>query len=394
MKTSAMANPSPEGSIPVEAVSGRDPVNQDLASNSAIPADASPIRISVIIPALNEAEMIGQCLDCLAGSNFPRNAFEVIVVDNGSTDRTVEIAQSYSRQLRITVLQEPGVNISALRNLGAGAAKGEILAFLDADCLVPADWLENADQNLRTDSEGIIGGNIAIPEESRWVARTWYGVGYAPKDGEVTYVPSGNMLMRRAPFLRMGGFDKSLQTSEDDDLCLRAHAAGLPVRAVAKMAVVHLRTPQTLREFYRRERWHGMHASRMFLGNIKARANFRAVAFACFMLAGSVALLSGLGLVFVSGRFVLLAAASAIMMAASLALSVRKLYAVRGRSFWFTLLPLTTLHVVYGLARARALLSLGCGYPRGTPPNVEGTPAAAASSNVAARDDVSDLPNG
>jgi cellulose synthase/poly-beta-1,6-N-acetylglucosamine synthase-like glycosyltransferase len=314
--------------------------------------------ISVIIPALNEQEMIGKCLDCLEQTEFPRSLFEVIVVDNGSTDRTMEIGRSYSSRLNIMVLQKANVNISALRNFGAAEAKGKILAFLDADCLVPRDWLRCALQQLQSEDTGIVGGNIFIPPDSRWVARAWYGVGYAPKSGEVSYVPSGNLLVRRSRFLQVGGFNENLKTSEDFDLCVRARTAGLPIRAVAEMAVVHLRTPQTLGAFYRRERWHGTHVVKALRGNLHEMANFRAVAFALYILVCCLGVVAGLGLGLVFQQYTLFAAASFGIIVAPLACSIRKLRTIRGGLFWMTLLPLTVLHLVYGVARARALVNV------------------------------------
>ncbi len=320
--------------------------------------------VSVIIPALNEEEMIGRCLQSLAASQFPSEGFEVILVDNGSTDQTLEIAESFRGQLTLTILERPGVNISGLRNLGAAAAKGDILAFLDADCLVPFDWIKNACCYLTSEGGGVIGGNIDIPEASRWVARTWYGVGYAPKDGEVTYVPSGNMLMKSSSFRQIGGFDERLKTSEDCELCFRARKAGMSVRAVGKMAVIHVRTPQTLAQFYMRERWHGTHVAKVFFANIRALANVRAVAFAaCMLLCGMGAAIGAVLAVFFN-HYALLAIAVGGIITGPLLCSVRKLRAVHGKKFWLTLFPLTVLHMVWGFARARALVSFRTFYSR------------------------------
>jgi glycosyltransferase involved in cell wall biosynthesis len=326
------------------------------------------ICVSVIIPALNEEAMIGRCLGSLIGSKCPTDGFEVILVDNGSTDHTLEVARSFSGHLNLTILQRPCINISGLRNEGAAAAKGEILAFLDADCLVPSDWIVNACCHLSSEGAGVIGGNIDIPGESRWVARAWYGIGYAPRDGEVTYVPSGNMLMRRSSFRRIGGFDESLKTSEDCELCFRAKESGMTVRAIGEMAVIHVRTPQTLTQFYLRERWHGTHVVKVFLANIKARPNLRAVVFAFYMLVCGAVTTIGLVLALFFGQYVALSIGVGGVITVPLLCSVRKLRAVRGKKYWATLIPLTVLHMVWGFARARALLSFRTFYHRATAP--------------------------
>src|SRR5262249_37760987 len=175
-----------------------------------------------------EAEMLGGCLESLAAANYSSEKFEVIVADNGSVDATIEVAQSYASRLQLTILRRPGVTVSKLRNFGASLARGEILAFLDADCVVTHKWLQNAELYLTPHRSGILGGFIDIPQNSRWVAQTWYGFGYRPKTGNVSYVPAGNLLLRRSSFVELGGFREELRTAEDFDLCLRARKCGLP----------------------------------------------------------------------------------------------------------------------------------------------------------------------
>lgn len=320
--------------------------------------------ISVIIPTLNEAEMIGQCLAYLAASEFPQESLEVIVSDNGSIDATAEIAASYSDRLKVRVLRNPKINVSALRNLGAHTAEGEILAFLDADCLVPPDWLANAVQLLDLGQGVVIGGHIRIPQDSSWVARAWYGAGYAPKDGEMDYVPSGNMLMRREIFRAIHGFDENLRTAEDFDLCLRAKRCGFVVRGAARMAVVHLRTPQSLGEFYKRERWHGTHVTRALFSNIQQWSSFRAVGFALAMLFCSVGLLAGCVDAISTGRLRLFVAAATLTLAICSGCAALKLARRKTRPYWSRFCQLTVLHLVYGFARARALVSISVDYPR------------------------------
>src|ERR1700704_3926569 len=110
-----------------------------LAPVSARPNQSATVSITIIIPAFNEEKMIGFCLDSLTRLNFARERFEVVVVDNGSRDKTLAIAKSFQDRLNLKVLQQAGVRISALRNLGAHAALGDIVAFLDADCLPASD---------------------------------------------------------------------------------------------------------------------------------------------------------------------------------------------------------------------------------------------------------------
>ena len=129
----------------------------------------SVVSISIIIPALNEEKMIGRCLESLTQLAFAHDRFEVLIVDNGSRDRTLAIAESFKDRLNLKILQQAGVRISALRNLGARAASGNTLAFLDADCLAPAD---NSDCNtpagiaasVNTNASRVAISGAIIPE--------------------------------------------------------------------------------------------------------------------------------------------------------------------------------------------------------------------------------------
>ncbi len=125
-------------------------------------------RVSVIIPAYNEGAYIGGCLKALKQQEFI--PLEVILVDNGSTDRTVQIAS----ELGAKILRNDKVNIAGLRNLGAGVASGEILAFLDSDCLPEPGWIRYAVERLEEEDIGVTGCHCSLPRETTWVERAWY----------------------------------------------------------------------------------------------------------------------------------------------------------------------------------------------------------------------------
>ena len=100
------------------------------ATSIAQDVSAPVASISIIIPALNEEKMIGRCLESLTRLAFARDRFEVLIVDNGSRDRTLAIAESFKDRLNLKVLQQAGVRISALRNLGARPQRAIFLLFL------------------------------------------------------------------------------------------------------------------------------------------------------------------------------------------------------------------------------------------------------------------------
>jgi glycosyltransferase involved in cell wall biosynthesis len=312
------------------------------------------VSISIIIPAFNEERMIGRCLESLVNLSFPHEQFEVILVDNGSHDTTLPIANSFKNRLNLTVVQQKGIRISALRNLGARAARGDILAFLDADCIAPRDWLERIFGLAPSDNAGVLGAHYLLPEESSWVGRTWHRYQEAPKAGEVSHVPAGDLIMRRNDFQTLGGFDETIQTNEDYELCERARTAGMRVRAFPEIGVVHLGTAQSLRAFFRKQAWHGTHVIKVFLRNVLRSHNRNAVLFAAYTFLCMALIVAGAVWSFARhGSWLPVAAATAALCVPPAALSARQVLASRR---WLDFVPLFTLYLTYGTARARALL--------------------------------------
>ena len=100
--------------------------------------------ISVVIPSFNEEERIEKCLTSLTKQNFPRDEYEIIVVDGGSKDRTREIAEKYAD----IVFIQTSPKVGGARNDGALRARGEIIATTDADTILPPDWLRRIKQGF------------------------------------------------------------------------------------------------------------------------------------------------------------------------------------------------------------------------------------------------------
>ncbi len=317
---------------------------------------STTVSISIIIPALNEERMIGRCLESISKLDFARDRFEVILVDNGSRDKTLTIAESFKDRLNVRILQKTGVRISALRNTGAKVALGEILAFLDADCLAPCDWLDRIFALAPADGAGVLGAHYLLPEDSSWVGRTWHVYQEAPKAGEVSHIPAGDLIMRREDFLKLGGFDETIQTNEDYELCERARAAGMKVRAFPEIGVVHLGTAQSLKVFFRKQAWHGTHVIKVFLRDVFRSHNRKAVFFAAYtflcllgVAAGAVWTLAG------HGPWLLPVMSAAALCLPPAALSLRQVLASKKLLDFF---PLFALYLTYGIARAKALLSV------------------------------------
>ncbi|MDD2898176.1 MAG: glycosyltransferase [Desulfuromonadaceae bacterium] len=211
------------------------------------------MQYSVIIPAKNEEANIGRCIDSIVNVDWDRSQYEIIVVDNGSSDRTVAIAQEKGAQ----VFVKPELTISGLRNFGAQCASGEILAFIDADCTVIPTWLEKASVYLSRTDVACFGSPPIVPVDATWVPKAWFAVRKKKEDCcETDWLESMNMFVRREAFTASGGFDESLITCEDYDLTLRLKQHGL-LMCDSSIVAVHHGEAATVRHFYRKELWRG-----------------------------------------------------------------------------------------------------------------------------------------
>lgn len=222
-----------------------------------------PLKLSVVIPCLNAAGTIAEQLDALTGQSWP-GGWEVIVADNGSTDRSREIVESYRDRL-------PGLRLvdasdqrgqAHARNLGAAAATGDALVFCDADDVVAPGWLEGMGRALavhdfvacRYDNEKL---------NPVWVQRTHLN---PQKDGLTSYdYPSflqhaggGGLGVRRAVHEAVGGFDESMPALEDTDYCWRIQLAGHSFHFVPE-ATVYIRHRHDPGSIYRQGVSYGLH---------------------------------------------------------------------------------------------------------------------------------------
>ena len=206
---------------------------------------------SIIIPALNEGENLKESLNSLLNQSYPKDRYEIIVVDNGSTDQTLNIATKMADHAY--VLKD--VNVGAVRNYGASQSQGDILICTDADCVVDNDWLSNGVSLLLENKESVFGGGLKPRNNPSWVERYWL----LNDDGNAI---QQNDLMGsciycwKKDFDSVGGFDERVSSGEDSDISSRFKSLGLSVFLKGCLSVVHLGTPQTVKVFVKRQVWH------------------------------------------------------------------------------------------------------------------------------------------
>jgi GT2 family glycosyltransferase len=210
--------------------------------------------VSFVVPVRNDAARLAKCLRSIRDNDCQPSQIEIVVVDNGSTDGSTQVARRFGARLHVI----PGARVSALRNQGARHASGDVLAFVDADHEIAPGWVSAVLETLRLDSVGAAGALCHAPADGTWVQRAYaYLRGRPLGRQDVEWLGSGNMAVWRHTFDAIGGFDTALVACEDVDLCNRIRAAGLRVVSDSRLDNIHHGDPKTLRDLFRSELWRG-----------------------------------------------------------------------------------------------------------------------------------------
>jgi len=207
------------------------------------------IRYSVITPCLNAGHTIGLQLEALAAQEFPE-AWEMVVVDNGSTDDTLAVVERYRGripQLRVVDASQMPRCIAHARNVGVEAARAPMLLFVDADDEIAPGWL--AAMGSALERHGLVGCRIEYrklnPAWGRDHALQPQQHGLADEYGFKPYCTSCGMGVRRDLHELVGGFDRSYRRLEDIDYCWRIQIAGRVTPGFVPEALLHYRLRQT-----------------------------------------------------------------------------------------------------------------------------------------------------
>ena len=207
------------------------------------------LGVSIVVPVLNAARTLPECLAAL--DRLDPQPLEIILVDNGSTDGSLQLLRQFSRERTVGstyMIEERQRGPSAARNAGVRIAKGEVIAFTDADCAPKPDWLHHLTKPFADSAVGATaGGIVPAPTTStvelvsalytlRSPDRPVYRKQWSPWEGGY---PTANLAVRRALLEKLGGFDESMMTAEDQDLCARLYAQGLILAFTPDASVSH-----------------------------------------------------------------------------------------------------------------------------------------------------------
>jgi GT2 family glycosyltransferase len=214
-------------------------------------------RVSVVVCSYNAERTMEACLASLEKLNYPD--YEVIVVNDGSTDRTLAISERFPY---CRIISQPNKGLSVARNVGAEHATGEIVAYTDSDCVADPDWLTYLVAKMESAQLMACGGpNFPPPENSLVPAAVAVSPGGPThvllSDDVAEHIAGCNMAFRRDVLLHMGGFDPIYRAAGDDvDICWRLQDAGFTIGFSPAAVVWHFRR-NTVKAYIGQQRGYG-----------------------------------------------------------------------------------------------------------------------------------------
>lgn len=205
------------------------------------------LSASIIIPSYCRPRQLTSCLDSLTRLDYSKDAFEVIVVDDGSPMPLDAVIERFQSSLQIKLIRQDNQGPAVARNTGVNAARGKVLAFIDDDCLADSGWLAALVRTLRDDPTVLVGGRIInslldnlFSEASQSLTEYLYDY-YANNNHERRFFTSNNMACLAETFREMGGFCQQYfaYVSEDRDLSNRWSKAGYKLQYAPDALVLH-----------------------------------------------------------------------------------------------------------------------------------------------------------
>jgi GT2 family glycosyltransferase len=213
---------------------------------------------SIIVPTRNRAASLTRCLQSLVAQEYPRDHYEIIVIDDGGDAPITDLRQSFVDQCCLRIETQSHAGPAAARNRGAAAARGDLLAFLDDDCAADPGWL-SALATVQAASPGLMLGGRTVNrlDDNHYAGASQVLVAYlydyyGRDPSGARFFASNNMAVPRDRFRALGGFDSSFTraAAEDRDFCDRWLGCGNAMRYVPEAVIYHAHA-LTLRTFWR-----------------------------------------------------------------------------------------------------------------------------------------------
>jgi glycosyltransferase involved in cell wall biosynthesis len=262
VQSSAALSPGPsdllrEGSFSFKLLRAFEVLPFLALNGSCPPKPAQTPKVSVVVCAYNAERTMRRCLESLRSLDYPN--FEVIVVDDGSSDATAQIAAEFPE---FRLIRQPNKGLSAARNVGLQAAVGELVAYTDSDCVVDPHWLSFTVRSMMEGGLDGCGGPNYGPHEEGWVEGCVAASPGAPShvligDERAEHLAGCNMVFRKLALEEVGAFDPQFSAAGDDvDICWRLIDAGYVLGYCPSAFVWHFRR-NTIKAYYGQQRGYG-----------------------------------------------------------------------------------------------------------------------------------------
>jgi glycosyltransferase involved in cell wall biosynthesis len=202
---------------------------------------------SIIIPTYQRPQELQNCLAAIARMDYPREFFEVIVVNDGGSQPLAPIIDKFFNQMNVRLLSQPSAGPAAARNNGASQATHPYLVFTDDDCMPAADWLRRFENRIMPGQAGAVAGRIINAlDKNRYSASSQILIDflnhyYNADPHKARFFTSNNLMLPADIFWEIGGFDTSFSraAAEDRDLCDRLLFRGKKIVFAAEITVLH-----------------------------------------------------------------------------------------------------------------------------------------------------------
>lgn len=216
--------------------------------------------VSVMLPVYNSEGTIGKCIDSILRLKYPKEKLEVLVIDDGSTDNTVNIVKKYP----VKFVQKNHGGYPSTMNVGIRTTRGEIIVNIDSDAYITEDWLSKVIGEFEDPEVGIAGGQIApAPSDDFWAKLTSYDSEYRQRQAFIKskyadHITTSCTAFRRKLFEEIGLFDEKFKLGSDEDLAHRALSAGWKI-VINKEAICYHDYRGSFRHYFKghhlREGW-------------------------------------------------------------------------------------------------------------------------------------------
>lgn len=236
-------------------------MGEEMESEKESGNQPPPVKVAVVVPVYNGSMTIRACLDSLLEQDCPQDAYEIIVVENGSTDGTYAIVSAYEKvRLMHSDLRGAGV----ARNVGIQASQAEIIAFTDADCVADPHWISALLNAYEDPGVGGVGGQIIGYDHGQLTPVEQFLHHHSPLinfiSGAGEFLPhlyTANASFRRCVLRQVGGFNPRLITAEDVDLSWRVQLKTRLRLFYCEDAIIHHHHRATVRGMARQYRQYG-----------------------------------------------------------------------------------------------------------------------------------------